>query len=88
MFPLVTTHVENLTEKLPTHLQEPPRSRQAHRRAPGLLPLAEIREAMLDGDVALPVIDELLASIRSKALGSEVMLQLSPDQHVIKTCSR
>ena len=36
------------------------------------------------GDVALPVIDELLASIRSKALGSEVMLQLSPDQQVIK----
>ncbi len=39
---------------------------------------------MLEGDVALPVIDELLASIRSKALGSEVMLQLSPDQQVIK----
>jgi signal recognition particle subunit SRP54 len=46
--------------------------------------LAEIREAMLEGDVALPVIDELLASIRGKALGSEVMLQLSPDQQVIK----
>jgi signal recognition particle subunit SRP54 len=46
--------------------------------------LTEIREAMLEGDVALPVIDELLSSIRSKALGSEVMLQLSPDQQVIK----
>ncbi len=46
--------------------------------------LAEIREAMLEGDVALPVIDELLANIRSKALCSEVMLQLSPDQQVIK----
>jgi len=39
---------------------------------------------MLEGDVALSVVDELLASIRSKALGSEVMLQLSPDQQVIK----
>ena len=46
--------------------------------------LAEIREAMLEGDVAISVVDELLASIRSKALGSEVMLQLSPDQQVIK----
>src|SRR5207247_1076945 len=46
--------------------------------------LAEIREAMLEGDVALSVVDELLANIRSKALGSEVMLQLSPDQQVIK----
>ena len=46
--------------------------------------LVEIREAMLEGDVALPVVEELLASIRTKALGSEVMLQLSPDQQVIK----
>ena len=46
--------------------------------------LTEIREAMLDGDVALPVVDELLASIRLRSLGSEVMLQLSPDQQVIK----
>jgi signal recognition particle subunit SRP54 len=46
--------------------------------------LAEIREAMLDGDVAVPVVEELLTNIRSKALGTEVMLQLSPDQQVIK----
>jgi signal recognition particle subunit SRP54 len=30
------------------------------------------------------VADELLANIRKKALGSEVMLQLSPDQQVVK----
>jgi len=46
--------------------------------------LSEIRDAMLEGDVAVPVVDELLANIRAKALGSEVMLQLSPDQQVIK----
>ena len=46
--------------------------------------LAEIREALLEGDVAVPVVDELLANIRSKAVGAEVMLQLSPDQQVIK----
>jgi signal recognition particle subunit SRP54 len=46
--------------------------------------LVEIREALLEGDVNVAVADELLANIRSKALGSEVMLQLSPDQQVVK----
>jgi len=46
--------------------------------------LAEIREALLEGDVAVAVADELLANIRTKALGTEVMLQLSPDQQVVK----
>src|ERR1700739_140441 len=46
--------------------------------------LAEIREALLEGDVAVAAADELLANIRSKALGTEVMLQLSPDQQVVK----
>jgi signal recognition particle subunit SRP54 len=46
--------------------------------------LGEIREALLEGDVNVGVADELLANIRAKALGSEVMLQLSPDQQVVK----
>ena len=74
---------ENLTEKLQRtfkNLRGQGKLTEEHLDAA----LAEIREAMLEGDVALPVIDELLATIRSKALGSEVMLQLSPDQQVIK----
>jgi signal recognition particle subunit SRP54 len=74
---------ENLTEKLQRtfkNLRGQGKLTEEHLDSA----LAEIREAMLEGDVALPVIDELLASIRSKALGSEVMLQLSPDQQVIK----
>jgi signal recognition particle subunit SRP54 len=74
---------ENLTEKLQRtfkNLRGQGKLTEEHLDAA----LAEIREAMLEGDVALPVIDELLSSIRSKALGSEVMLQLSPDQQVIK----
>src|SRR5260370_17782000 len=47
--------------------------------------LAEIREALLEGDVNVGVADELLANIRQKAIGSEAMLQLSPDQQVVKT---
>ena len=74
---------ENLTDKLQRvfkNLRGQGKLTEEHLDAA----LAEIREAMLEGDVALSVVDELLASIRSKALGSEVMLQLSPDQQVIK----
>ena len=46
--------------------------------------IGEIREALLEGDVNVGVADELLANIRAKALGTEVMLQLSPDQQVVK----
>ena len=46
--------------------------------------LAGIREALLDGDVNVGVADELLAQIRARAVGAEVMLQLSPDQQVLK----
>ncbi len=46
--------------------------------------LGQIREALLDADVNVDVADELLARIREKALGAEVLLQLSPDQQVLK----
>jgi signal recognition particle subunit SRP54 len=46
--------------------------------------LTGIREALLEGDVNVGVADELLAHLREKALGSEVLLQLSPDQQVIR----
>jgi signal recognition particle subunit SRP54 len=46
--------------------------------------LAEIRESLLDADVNLGVADEFIAQVRSKALGSEVLMQLSPDQQVVK----
>src|SRR2546429_4933511 len=35
-------------------------------------------------DLNVGVADELLTNIRKKAIGSEVMLQLSPDQQVVK----
>jgi signal recognition particle subunit SRP54 len=46
--------------------------------------LAAIREALLDADVSLPVVEEILGHIREKSLGTEVTLQLSPDQQVVK----
>src|ERR1700752_5083296 len=75
---------ENLTEKLQRtfkNLRGQGKLTEEHLDAS----LAEIREALLEGDVNVGVADELLANIRAKAIGSEVMLQLSPDQQVVKT---
>ena len=74
---------ENLTEKLQRtfkNLRGQGKLSEEHLD----LALAEIREALLEGDVNVTVADELLGNIRKKALGSEVMLQLSPDQQVVK----
>ena len=74
---------ENLTERLQRtfkNLRGQGKLTEEHLDAA----LAEIREAMLEGDVAVSVVDELLANIRKQSLGSEVMLQLSPDQQVLK----
>jgi signal recognition particle subunit SRP54 len=46
--------------------------------------LGEIRESLLDADVNLGVADEFIAHVREKAVGSEVLLQLSPDQQIVK----
>ncbi|MGH9795939.1 MAG: signal recognition particle receptor subunit alpha, partial [Candidatus Acidiferrales bacterium] len=46
--------------------------------------LGQIREALLEADVNVTVADEMLAHIREKSLGAEVMLKLSPDQQVLK----
>jgi signal recognition particle subunit SRP54 len=46
--------------------------------------LGEIREALLDGDVNVGVADEFISHVRAKAVGSEVLLQLSPDQQIVK----
>jgi signal recognition particle subunit SRP54 len=46
--------------------------------------LGEIRDSLLDADVNLGVADEFIAHVREKAVGSEVLLQLSPEQQVVK----
>jgi len=74
---------ENLTEKLQRafkNLRGQGKLTEEHLDAA----LTEIRDALLEGDVNVGVADELLTNIRKKAIGSEVMLQLSPDQQVVK----
>lgn len=46
--------------------------------------LREVRSALLDADVAFPIVKELINSIRLKALGQEVQLSLNPGQMFIK----
>jgi signal recognition particle subunit SRP54 len=75
---------ENLTEKLQRtfkNLRGQGKLTEEHLNAA----LVEIREALLEGDVNVGVADELLKNIREKSIGTEVMMQLSPDQQVVKT---
>src|SRR5271170_5816839 len=74
---------ENLTDKLQRafkNLRGQGKLTQEHLDAA----LAEIREALLEGDVNIGVVNEIIGHIREKALGSDVLLQLSPDQQVVK----
>jgi signal recognition particle subunit SRP54 len=45
--------------------------------------LREVRMALLEGDVALPVIKEFIARVKEKAVGKEVMGSLSPGQALV-----
>jgi signal recognition particle subunit SRP54 len=45
--------------------------------------LREVRMALLEGDVALPVIKEFIARIKEKAVGKEVVGSLSPGQALV-----
>jgi len=46
--------------------------------------LREIRLALLDADVALPVVKDFIAAVREKAVGAEVLRSVSPGQMVVK----
>ncbi|MGI4952951.1 MAG: signal recognition particle protein [Janthinobacterium lividum] len=46
--------------------------------------LREVRLAMLEADVALPVVRDFINGVREKALGAEVLDSVSPGQLVIK----
>src|SRR5581483_9941641 len=46
--------------------------------------LAEIRTALIDADVALPVAEDFIARVRPRALGESVMRSVTPGQQVVK----
>ncbi|MCZ3389426.1 MAG: signal recognition particle protein [Actinomycetia bacterium] len=46
--------------------------------------LREIRVALLEADVALPVVKEFVAAVRARAKGAEVSQALNPAQQIVK----
>ena len=50
--------------------------------------LREVRMALLEADVALPVIKELIARVKEKAVGQEVIASLTPGQALVGVVHR
>ena len=50
--------------------------------------LREVRMALLEADVALPVIKDFIAAVRDKAVGEEVISSLSPGQALVGVVHR
>ena len=46
--------------------------------------LREVRMALLEADVALPVVKEVIDAVRTRALGEEVLKSLTPGQVLVK----
>jgi signal recognition particle subunit SRP54 len=46
--------------------------------------LREVRVALLEADVALPVVRDLVAKVKEKAVGSDVLKSITPGQMVVK----
>lgn len=49
--------------------------------------MREVRVALLEADVALPVVKDFISSLKTKALGAEVIRSVSPAQMVVKLTS-
>ena len=46
--------------------------------------LKEVRMALLEADVSLPVVKEFIDQVRKRAVGHEVLRSITPGQQVIK----
>jgi signal recognition particle GTPase len=46
--------------------------------------LREVRIALLEADVALPVVQDFIGQVRERSLGAEVLKSLTPDQALVK----
>ena len=45
----------------------------------------ELRMALLEADVALPVVKDFIDKVKARALGAEILQSLSPGQQFLKT---
>ena len=68
---------ENLTERLSESLKKVTgQARLTEDNIKGTL--REVRMALLEADVALPVVKQFIAQVRKRAIGHEVKRSLSP----------
>ncbi len=74
---------ENLTDRLSHSLKKVTgQAKLTEENIKGTL--REVRMALLEADVALPVVKQFIAQVRKRAIGHEVMRSLSPGQEFIK----
>jgi len=74
---------ENLTERL-GDVFERLKKKGALKEADVDAALREVRVALLEADVALPVVKDFIAAVKEKAVGQEVIKSVSPGQMVVK----
>jgi len=74
---------ENLTERLSRTVQQL-RGRGRLTEEGISATLREVRIALLEADVALPVVQTFIGAVREKALGQEVLQSLTPGQAMVK----
>ena len=74
---------ENLTERLSRTMQQL-RGRGRLTEDGISATLREVRIALLEADVALPVVQTFIGAVREKALGQEILQSLTPGQAMVK----
>ncbi|MEM1396918.1 MAG: signal recognition particle protein, partial [Pseudomonadota bacterium] len=74
---------ENLSERLGT-IFENLRGKGALEEKDVTAALREVRVALLEADVALPVAKEFVGKVKERAIGQEVLRSVTPGQQVIK----
>src|SRR5438093_5058851 len=87
VFTTLTRESKDVFENLTSRLQQALRNLTGQGRVTEATlneALREIRLALLEADVAVPVTRGLLERVRQKALGEEVLRSLTPGEQVLK----
>ena len=87
LFPTVFFMLENLSSRL-SRIVKTMRGQARLTEQNTRDMLREVRLALLEADVALPVVRELTARIKEKALGEEVVGNLNPGQALVGVVER
>ena len=74
---------DNLSERLGT-IFDGLKKRGALKESHVTEALREVRVALLEADVALPVVKDFIAAVKTKAVGQDVLKSVTPGQQVIK----